>query len=49
MGDQQATFEEIVEVCKVAQAHDFISSFPDGYQTELGQGGVNVSGGQNKE
>ncbi|HPX32562.1 MAG TPA: ABC transporter ATP-binding protein [Erysipelotrichaceae bacterium] len=45
-GDQQATFEEIVEACKVAQAHDFISSFPDGYQTELGQGGVNVSGGQ---
>ncbi|NLZ75420.1 MAG: ABC transporter ATP-binding protein [Erysipelotrichia bacterium] len=45
-GNQNATFKEIVEACKVAQAHDFISAFPDGYQTDLGQGGVNVSGGQ---
>ncbi len=45
-GDENATFEEIVEAAKVAQAHDFITSFPDGYQTDLGQGGVNVSGGQ---
>ncbi|MDI9541243.1 MAG: ABC transporter ATP-binding protein [Bacillota bacterium] len=45
-GDENASFEEIVEATKVAQAHDFIMSFPDGYQTELGQGGVNVSGGQ---
>ena len=36
----------MVAACKSAQAHDFISSFPDGYQTDLGQGGVNVSGGQ---
>lgn len=45
-GNENATDEEIYEVCKVAQAHDFIESFPQGYQTDLGQGGVNVSGGQ---
>ena len=36
----------IISACKSAQAHDFIMSFPDGYETDLGQGGVNVSGGQ---
>ena len=45
-GNSDATEEEIIEACKAAQAHDFIMSFPDGYQTDLGQGGVNVSGGQ---
>ena len=45
-GDENATDEELVAACKSAQAHDFISAFPDGYQTDLGQGGVNVSGGQ---
>lgn len=45
-GNQEATDEEIYHAAKVAQAHDFIMSFPDGYDTELGQGGVNVSGGQ---
>ena len=45
-GDENATDEELVAACKSAQAHDFITSFPDGYQTDLGQGGVNVSGGQ---
>jgi ATP-binding cassette subfamily B multidrug efflux pump len=45
-GNEEATEEEIVEACKAAQAHDFISSFPDGYDTLLGQGGVNLSGGQ---
>ena len=45
-GDENATDEEIYEACKAAQAHDFIMSFPDGYDTDLGQGGVNVSGGQ---
>ena len=45
-GDAEATDEEIVAACKAAEAHDFITSFPDGYDTVLGQGGVNVSGGQ---
>lgn len=45
-GNENATDEEIIAACKVAQAHDFVSSFPNGYETDLGQGGVNVSGGQ---
>ena len=45
-GKEDATEEEIVEAAKCAEAHDFISSFPNGYDTELGQGGVNLSGGQ---
>ncbi len=45
-GDENAADEELVAACKSAQAHDFISAFPDGYETDLGQGGVNVSGGQ---
>ncbi len=45
-GNKNATNEQIVAACKAAQAHDFIESFPKGYETELGQGGVNVSGGQ---
>lgn len=45
-GKPGATQEEIETACKNAQAHDFILSFPDGYDTRLEQGGVNVSGGQ---
>lgn len=45
-GNQNATDEEIEHAAKVAQAHDFVMSFPNGYDTDLGQGGVNVSGGQ---
>ncbi len=45
-GRPDASMQEIEEVCKYAQAHDFIMSLPDGYQTVLGQGGVNLSGGQ---
>ncbi len=45
-GNGDATNEQIEAACKAAQAHDFITSFPDGYDTDLGQGGVNVSGGQ---
>lgn len=45
-GNEHATDEQIVEACKAACADEFIDSFPDGYQTDLGQGGVNVSGGQ---
>ena len=45
-GNGEATDEELVEACKLAQAHDFVSSFPDGYDTFIEQGGTNVSGGQ---
>ena len=45
-GDPDATDEEIIAACKSACAHDFIEGFPEGYDTDLGQGGVNVSGGQ---
>ena len=45
-GNKDASDEELVEACKLAQAHDFISAFPDGYDTMIEQGGTNVSGGQ---
>ena len=45
-GNRNATEEQIVAACRAADADSFISSFPKGYDTELGQGGVNVSGGQ---
>ncbi|MEG1551219.1 MAG: ABC transporter ATP-binding protein, partial [Oscillospiraceae bacterium] len=45
-GDKNATEQEVISACKLAEAHDFIMKFPDGYNTDLGQGGVNVSGGQ---
>ncbi len=45
-GNENATQEQIEAACRAACAHDFIMSFPDGYKTDLGQGGVNVSGGQ---
>ncbi|MDO4572581.1 MAG: ABC transporter ATP-binding protein [Clostridia bacterium] len=45
-GNENATDEELAEACRAAQADEFIRSFPEGYGTELGQGGVNVSGGQ---
>ncbi len=45
-GNENATDEELIEACKLAQAHDFVASFPDGYDTHIEQGGTNVSGGQ---
>lgn len=45
-GNKNADMAEIIKAAGSAQAHDFIESFADGYDTELGQGGVNVSGGQ---
>ena len=45
-GNPNATDEELVTVCKLAQADSFISTFPDGYNTHIEQGGTNVSGGQ---
>lgn len=45
-GNPDATDEELVHACRLAQADDFISTFPDGYDTYIEQGGTNVSGGQ---
>lgn len=45
-GNKDASDEEIAEACKLAQAHPFVSSFIDGYDTFLEQGGTNLSGGQ---
>ena len=45
-GNASATDEELVEVCKLAQADDFIRAFPEGYDTYIEQGSTNVSGGQ---
>ena len=45
-GDKDATDEELVQACKLACADEFISQFPDGYDTYIEQGGANVSGGQ---
>ncbi|MDE6029411.1 MAG: ABC transporter ATP-binding protein/permease [Clostridiales bacterium] len=45
-GDPNATDEELVEACKLAQADEFIQGFPNGYDTYIEQGGTNVSGGQ---
>ncbi len=45
-GNENATLDEVRAAAKIACADDFVMSFPDGYETELEQGGVNVSGGQ---
>lgn len=45
-GKEDATQEEIERAARMAEAHDFISASPEGYQTRIGQGGVNFSGGQ---
>ena len=45
-GNETASDEELIQVCKMAQADEFISSFPNGYDTQIEQGGSNVSGGQ---
>ncbi|HIS69839.1 MAG TPA: ABC transporter ATP-binding protein [Candidatus Gallacutalibacter stercoravium] len=45
-GNENATDEEMIEACKLAQADEFVSQFPDGYDTRIEQGGANVSGGQ---
>jgi ATP-binding cassette, subfamily B, multidrug efflux pump len=45
-GREEATEQEIVSAATTAQAHEFVTRFPDGYDTVLGQGGVNLSGGQ---
>ncbi len=45
-GNPDATDEELVEACKLAQADEFVRAFPEGYDTYIEQGGTNVSGGQ---
>ena len=45
-GNENATDEELIHACKLAQADSFIKEFPDGYDTMIEQGGTNVSGGQ---
>ena len=45
-GNENASDEELVEACKIAQAYEFVSSFPEGFDTHIEQGGTNVSGGQ---
>ena len=45
-GNENATDEELQEACRLAQADEFVRSFPDGYDTWIEQGGANVSGGQ---
>lgn len=45
-GNEHATDEELIEACKLAQADEFVQTFPDGYDTYIEQGGTNVSGGQ---
>lgn len=45
-GNESATDKELIEACKIANAHDFIMSFKDKYNTQIEQGGTNVSGGQ---
>lgn len=45
-GNENATDEEIREACRLAQADEFVQSFPDKYETKIEQGGTNVSGGQ---
>ena len=45
-GDENATEEDVIRVCKLAQADEFVSQFPDGYNTYIEEGGTNVSGGQ---
>ena len=46
LGSPHVTFEQIVRACQIAEADDFISKFPDKYQTVLGEFGANISGGQ---
>ena len=45
-GNKEATDEEMIEACRLSQADEFITRFPNGYDTYIEQGGANVSGGQ---
>lgn len=45
-GKEYAIYSEVMDACRIAQAHDFVLALPHGYQSEVGQGGGNLSGGQ---
>ncbi len=45
-GNPDATMDQVIEACRLAQADEFVERFPDGYDTYIEQGGTNVSGGQ---
>ena len=45
-GKEGATYEEIMEAARIAEAHDFVTGLPDGYDTQIGEGGHKLSGGQ---
>ncbi len=45
-GNENASDEQMIEACRISDAHEFVSTLPNGYDTDLGQGGVNLSGGQ---
>lgn len=45
-GNKEATDDELIEACRLAEADEFVRSFPDGYNTKIEQGGTNLSGGQ---
>lgn len=46
MGNDSASFDDVIEAAKAAQIHDFIMTLPDGYKTLIGEGGVHLSGGE---
>lgn len=46
MGDERIEFDDVIEACKAACIHDYIAALPDGYDTVLGERGINLSGGQ---
>ena len=46
MANPHASFEDVIQACKVAEIHDVIEKLPQGYQTEIGEHGVGLSGGQ---
>jgi subfamily B ATP-binding cassette protein HlyB/CyaB len=46
MANPQATFEQVIHACKMAEIHETVEQLPQGYQTEIGERGVGLSGGQ---